>query len=358
MTHGTEANAWPSGGDAGAGRVSRTAVHRMILASRQTQALYAATALGIIDLIAGGVTRLDDLARRTGANPGALLRLLRALASIGVLAQAEGADDRFALTESGHWLRADVPGSLRPVALLHGRQPHWHAWGRLVESVMTGEPTRRPQTEHAFLERHLDDPEDGAVFDLAMTAGTATHAPAILDAYDFSGFTRIVDVGGGQGALLATILKAAPGARGVLFDLPPVIAGAAAHIEANGVGDRCELVTGDCFQGVPAAGDAYVLKMVIHDWDDQRSLIILTNCRRVIRKGGRLLLIEPVMPDLIDTSERMRDIAFTDLQMLVGTGGHERTEKEFRTLYHQAGFRLRRIIPTNSILSIVEGVLA
>jgi SAM-dependent methyltransferase len=333
----------------------RTAVRQLIHASRLTQIVYAAANLGIVDLVAAGATDLDALARRTGAHHGALLRLVRGLVAFGLLAY--DGSDRFRLTPMGQWLR-DTPGSLRPVALLFGREPLWHAWGRLRDAVMTGEPTARRQSEHAFLDRHVEDPEYGSIFDAAMTANTALVASAIVQAYDFSGLTRIVDIGGGQGALLGAILDATPCARGVVFDLPPVVARARPRIEAAGLAPRCDVVAGDCFEGVPENGDAYVLKLVLHDWDDGRALGILRNCRRACRTGARVLVMEPVMPDRIDQSDRSREIVLADLNMLVGTGGRERTEAEFATLYQQAGFRLTEVIPTSSSLSIVEGVAA
>jgi SAM-dependent methyltransferase len=332
---------------------SRMAVHRMITANRVTQLVYVAATLGLADLLSDGSLDADALVRQTGADPVAFRRFLRGLVTIGLL---EHRPDGFALTPLGQWLRSDVPGSLRPIVLLMARQPLWNAWGRLADSVMTGAPSARPQSDGVFLDRHVEDPEYGAVFDEAMAAGSTASAPAILAAYDFSRFKRIVDVGGGQGALLAAILRATPGAIGVVFDLAPVIAGARERMEAQGIADRWELVAGDCFERVPAGGDAYLMKLVIHDWDDERSRTILRNCRRAIRPDGRLLLIEPVMPEEVDTSERARDIVLTDLHMLVATGGRERTEEEFRALYRDAGFRLTRVVPTTLPLSIVEGV--
>jgi len=334
----------------------RTAVRQLIHASRLTQIVYTAATLGIPDLVASGATDLDALARRTGAHHEALLRLMRGLVAFGLLAY--DGSDRFRLTPMGQWLRADARESLRPVALLFGREPLWRAWGRLQDAVMTGEPTARPQSERAFLDRHVEDPEYGSIFDAAMTANTALVAAAIVEAYDFSGLARIVDVGGGQGALLSAILEATPGARGVMFDLPPVVARARARIEAAGLAPRCDIVAGDCFESVPEGGDAYLLKVVLHDWDDGRALGILRNCRRACRAGARVLVIEPVMPDRIDQSDRAREIVLADLNMLVGTGGRERTEAEFDALYRQAGFRLTEVVPTSSSLSIVEGVAA
>lgn len=337
----------------GDSRDLRAAMLQIIAAYRLTQAVYAAVELGLPDLLADEPLPAEELARRTGAHPLALYRLLRALTSIEVLrSEAHG----FALASLGEWLRTDIEGSVAPIARLFGRERMWLGWGRLAESVMTGQPSMGPRSERSFLDRHLADPEAGAIFDAAMTAMTAGHAPAVIEAYDFSPCSRIVDVGGGRGTLLAAILKANPGSRGVLFDLPPVIAAARPFINGEGLADRCELIGGDCFAGVPADGDLYVMKAVIHDWDDTRSVTILNNCRRAMRSTGRLLVVDRVLPESIEASERLCEMAFSDLNMLVLAGGRERTATEFQTLFRSAGFHLLRVVPTTLPYSLVEGV--
>jgi hypothetical protein len=331
----------------------RAAMLDMIMAYRLTQVVHTAVALGLPDLLASGPMALDELAERSRAHPAALFRFLRALASTGVVRCESG---RFALTPLGAWLRTDRPGSVAPIARLFGQERVWTGWGRLAESVVTGQPSQGPRSEHSFLDRHARDPEGGAIFDAAMSAMTAGHIPAILAAYDFSSFSRIVDVAGGQGALLAAVLAASSRPRGVLFDLPPVVAGARPTFERAGVADRAELVGGDVFESIPPGGDCYVLKAVVHDWDDARGLIILRNCRRAVDAGGRVLLVERVVPEAIDTSERLVDMAFSDLNMLVMVGGRERTEAEFRSLLSAAGLRLARVVPTGIAHSILEAI--
>jgi SAM-dependent methyltransferase len=339
--------------DGGRTPEQRAAMLDMIMAYRLTQAVHTAVALGLPDLLASGPMALDELAERSGAHPAPLFRFLRALASTGVVRCESG---RFALTPLGAWLRTDRPGSVAPIARFYGHERVWTGWGRLVESVVTGQPSEGPRSEHSFLDRHARDPEGGAIFDAAMSAMTAGHIPAILAAYDFSSFSRIVDVAGGQGALLAAILAASLGPRGVLFDLPPVVAGAHPTFERAGVAERSELVGGDVFESIPPGGDCYVLKAVIHDWDDARGLIILRNCRRAVDPGGRIVLVERVVPEAIDTSERLVDMAFSDLNMLVMVGGRERTEEEFRSLLGAAGLRLARVVPTALAHSILEAM--
>jgi len=323
---------------------------------RVTQALYVAARLGLADLLHDGPWGSDELARATGADAGALRRLLRALVSLGVL--AEDADGRFVLTELGALLRSDVPGSLRAAAVFWGDERLWRAWGKLHESVLSGETVWGPRGPGAFVEDHARDPEGAALFNAAMTSLTSAFDGAVTAAYDFSRFGTLVDVGGGQGALLASILAANPGLRGVLFDIPPVIESARARIAEAGLAERCAPVAGDFFAAVPAGGDAYVLKWVIHDWDDERSIAILRNSHRAMARDGRLLLIERVVPERIDQSEGTQGMLLGDLNMLLVTGGRERTAAEYRALLARAGFTLAQIVPTGTQLSLVEGTRA
>jgi SAM-dependent methyltransferase len=225
-----------------------------------------------------------------------------------------------------------------------------------LHSVQTGETA----FDHLFgmelfpyLAQH---PEEAAVFNAAMTAFSTQVATAVVAAYDFSPFGTIVDVGGGQGALLRAILQATPTARGVLFDLPQVVTGAKEPTEAMGLTERCTMVGGDCFASVPSGGDAYILSAVIHDWDDERSIAILHNCHRAMRPQGKLLLVEAVVPARIDRSVLSQFSVRGDVNMLVHTGGRNRTEAEYRALFEAAGFQLTRIIPTQGAVKILEGI--
>ena len=321
---------------------------------RVTQALYVAARLGIADRLADGPQGSEELARATGADAGALRRLLRALVSFGVF--AEEADGRFALTEVGALLRDDVPGSLRAGVIFFGDRRHWKAWAELEGSVISGKTVWGPRAAHAFFEMNARDPEGAAIFNAAMTSLTSAFDGAVVAAYDFSRLGTLVDVGGGQGALISSILRANPGLRGVLFDIPPVIEGAKRRVA--GLGDRLELVAGDVFASVPPGGDAYLLKWIIHDWDDEHSLTILRNCHRAMAPGARLLLVERVVPERIDPSADTQSTLLADLNMLVLTGGHERTAAEYRTLLGGAGFALERIVPTATPLGVIEATRA
>ena len=323
---------------------------------RAMQALYVAARLGLADLLQDGARGSEELARATGADARALRRLLRALVSLGVF--AEDADGRFAPSELGALLRSDVPGSLRAAAIFFGDERNWHAWGELERSVMSGEPVRGPRGTQAFLEEGARDPEGAALFNAAMTSLTSAFDAAVTAAYDFSRLGTLVDVGGGQGALISAILAANPALRGILFDIPPVIESARGRIGEAGLAGRCELVAGDFFASVPAGGDAYVLKWVIHDWDDEHSVAILGSCRRAMARDGRLLLVERVVPERIDQSADTQGIVLGDLNMLLWTGGRERTAAEYSALLASGGFTLARIVPTATQLSIIEGARA
>lgn len=334
------------------GATARATLARMITASRITQAVYVAAKLGIADCLAGAPRSSDALAVELGTHPGALRRLLLALTSIGIVEHT--ASDEFALTSIGSYLRRDTPESLHAPTLLFGGERFWDAWGRLSDAVRTGEPTLGPRSDLAFLERHVDDPAWGALFDGAMSAHTTAVTSAIIAAYDFSRFTHVVDVGGGRATLLAAILNAHPAVRGTVFDLPPVVHAARAALDAVGLSRRCDVVAGDFFAAVPTGADAYLLKVIIHDWNDERSVAILRKCREAIAPGGTLLLVERVTPARIEARPDHEEVCFVDLNMLVITGGLERTEADYETLLRRAGFRLTRIVPTASPFSVIE----
>jgi ubiquinone/menaquinone biosynthesis C-methylase UbiE len=251
-------------------------------------------------------------------------------------------------------LRRDAPGSMRAFAMAELGQEHFIAWGNLLHSVKTGEIAFDNHFGQPVWEYYAAHPEDAAVFNDAMTGLTEMVNAAVVPAYDFSGFRKIVDVGGGHGALLAAILKSNPAARGVLFDLPHVAEGAEARLVAEGVRDRCEIASEDFFKSVTEGGDAYVMKFIIHDWDDEKSVAIMKNIHRAMADGGKLLVIEQIVPE--DNSPAFAK--FIDINMLVMTGGRERTEKEFAELFAAAGFRLTRVVPTKSPFCVIEAVRA
>jgi SAM-dependent methyltransferase len=310
------------------------------------QAVHVAARLGIPDLLSTGPQTVDELAQAAKAHGPSLRRILRALASLGVF--AETADGHFEHTPLSETLRSDHPQSVRPWALLLGGQLFWRPWGELCESVISGTSSFRRIYGEPFFQYLGSHPDDAAIFHGAMSSGSAERLPAVLAAYDFSAFDRIVDVGGGHGALLRGILSASPKTRAVLYDLPDVVAGAES-LRAADVAARCEIVGGDFFESVPAGGDGYILSRVIHDWNDERALKILQNCRRAIRPDGRLLLIEGVVtPPNEPDSNKFLDVWF------IGGGGQERNEAEFRALLAQAGFELKRVIATASSTAIIE----
>jgi hypothetical protein len=310
------------------------------------QSIHVAARLGIADLLGLEPRTADELAEAAEVHAPSLKRVLRALTTLGVF--FEDADGRFRHTDLSQTLRADHPESVRAWALMLGAHFVWRPAGDLYESVRTGTPGFRRLYGERFFEWTKTHPEDGAVFNAAMTSGSAQRLPALLAAYDFSCFERIVDVGGGHGALLAGLLAVNPKARGVLYDLPNVVTGAEA-LCAPDIAERCEIVGGDFFESVPAEGDAYILSRVIHDWDDASALKILGNCRRAIRSDGRLLLVEGVAkPPNEPDPNKFLDVWF------IGGGGCERTEAEYRTLLRNGGFALVRVVPVGERSAVLE----
>jgi hypothetical protein len=307
-----------------------------------TQAIRVAATLRVADHLKDGPRSADDLAALTQSNAEALYRLLRALAAVGVF--REEADRKFALTPMGDCLRIDSNTPIGGWAEHVGNPYFWQAWGHLLHSVRTG--------ENAFQDVHGVDvwqyrakhPEADAIFNRAMTNMSRAGTDAVLSAYDFSGFRHIVDVGGGQGAMLAAILSAYPQARGTLFDQPQVVEGAEANLKERGVMNRCDIVGGSFFESVPQGGDAYLMRSIIHDWEDPEAIAILKVCRRAMREPARLLLIERnVAPP-----NEMPATKFSDLNMLVGPGGRERTRDEYASLFQASGFELTRVLPAGT----------
>jgi hypothetical protein len=318
-----------------------------------SRAISAAAELGLADLLAGGARTVEELAGATGTRPQLLYRLLRALASCGIFAETDGG--RFAMTPLAEPLRSDAPGgSVRDYAVFVGQPFVQRPWEELVWSLRTGQPGFDRVYGMSMFEHHSGNAEAGELFNNAMASHTSRETAAIVAAYDFDGLGTVVDVAGGHGGLIAAILAASPGTEGVLFDQPYVIAGARAAVQEQGVAGRCQLAGGDMFASVPPGGDAYILKRVLHDWEDDRAAVILRNCGRAMNDGGRVLVIDMVIPPGNDPHLGK----FYDLTMLVNLGGRERTEPEFAELLAAAGLRLTRVVPTQSPLSIVEGTRA
>lgn len=305
---------------------------RMAFGYMPAQIVHAAAALGIPDLLGATTRGTPDLATATGAHEASLRRLLRSLAVLGLVTEAE--PDHFALTAMGTALRADAAHSVRPLVMAYFDAAILRSWGDLPRVVRTG----RPALEEVFAYL-AGDPERHARFNAAMSAGTEAEAPLLTAALDYSRFATVVDVGGGSGTLLAAILNAHPGMRGVVFDTPAGVDGARETLSAAGVSDRSLVESGDFFESVPAGGDAYLLKSVLHDWDDGRCVTILRNCRRVMSTGDQLLVVEMLLPDRIGPDTDLFAV-ISDLNLMLLTPGRERTENEFRTLLDRAGFEL------------------
>ncbi|MEH0018641.1 MAG: methyltransferase [Desulfobacter sp.] len=328
-------------------------ITHMLTGLWSAQAVATAARLGIADALENAQPQDGEaLARTIGADPAALNRLLRALASLGVLSQPQ--PDTYALTPMGEALRSDVPGSMRDFLIAETDVPHWQAWGKLHESVRSGQPVAPRLVGMPIFEYYASHPEEGTVFSRAMGNYSGMAAQGTVQNYDFSGARHIVDVGGAHGDMLLAILQANPHARGTVFDQPPVAKAAREVIAAQGYHERCKAVGGDFFQAVPQGGDLYLLKFILHDWQDPEALRILHNCREAITPDGRLLVIEMVVPDDNDPSPAQ----LIDLNMLVMTGGLERTASEYEALLSRAGFRLDRLTPTGSPYHLVEAVVA
>ena len=313
-----------------------------------SRAVYIAAKLGIADLLQSGPKTVAELAEATGTHAPSLYRIMRALTSAGVFKREN--DDRFALTPLSETLVTNAPGSVRPFIISELGQEHYPAWGNLMHSVKTGDIAFDNFFGMDIWKYFAQNPEDAAVFNDSMSGMTAAANDAILSVYDFSQFNTVIDIGGGHGGLITSILQKNPQTKGVLFDAPRVIEGARAKIESAGLTDRCETVGGDFFQAVPAGGDAYVMKWIIHDWEDEKAIRILKNCRQHMQPNSRLIIVDCVVPenDEPDFSKTF------DLNMMVMTGGKERTAAEFRELLAAAGFELLRTIPTDVPTSIVE----
>jgi hypothetical protein len=313
-----------------------------------TQAIFVAAELRIADLLADGPKHPDELGKQTGVKGDMLYRVLRALASIGIF--SEDPDGRFRLTPLAETLRGD--SGQRAYARLHG-QELYQSWAKMLEAVRTGDAGFVKAYGMPAFEFFSKNPERGAVFDGAMTGHHGREADPMLDAYDFSGFNELVDVGGGNGSLLMAILERHSQMRGVLFDLPRVVERARPAVESAGLLDRCRIAGGSFLEAVPGGADAYLLRHVLHDWRDEDAATILRHCRNAMKPEGKVLVVEIVVPAGNDPSFAK----WMDL-MMVTYGGKERSEKQYRSLFGQSGLQLTRIVPTKAGISVIEGVRA
>jgi len=325
----------------------RLALLGLINGFQITQAIHVAAALGVANHLNDGPRSAGELAALTKSHPDSLYRLLRALAAVGVFREDEGR--KFALTPMGDCLRTDSATPLGAWAEVVGSAYYWQAWGHLLHSVQTGENAFQNLNGRDVWQFRAEHPEHGATFDRAMTQLSRGGAEAVIRAYDFSAFRHIVDVGGGHGLMLAAILRAHSHLRGTLFDQPHVVVGAKAVLAERGVVERCDIVGGSFFETVPVDADAYLMRVVIHDWEDDEAIAILKVCRRAMGETAKLLLIER----LIAPPNEMPAAKFGDLNMLVLPRGRERTREEFSDLFAKSGLELTRIFPAG-ILNVIE----
>ncbi|MBN1359642.1 MAG: hypothetical protein JW993_03570 [Sedimentisphaerales bacterium] len=312
-----------------------------------TQAIYVAAELGVADRLAEGPRTAQELAEDAGAHSDALHRVLRALASVGIF--TEDWEGRFSLTPLADCLRTDGPDSLRSFGIMAGAE-FYRSWGNLLYSVRTGKPGFDDAFGAPFFAYMTEHPDRHAIYDAAMMVHGIAETEPMLDAYDFSVFQTVADIGGGNGRMLAALLQRYPSVEGILFDLPAVVDRAGATFADLDLSQRCRIVGGDFFASVPHA-DVYILRHIVHDWDDADAVSILSSCRQALNPGGRVLVVETVIPPLDEPCFGK----WLDLMMLI-VGGRERTEEQYRRLFYQADLRLSRIIPTAHEVSVIEGV--
>lgn len=318
-----------------------TALFDLIVSHRITATIFAAARLGVADILAEGPQSAASVARAAAADERSVARLLRALAAMGLCRQA--GDGSYALTAAGAPLAAGADRSLKAYALLEGDML-WKGWGQFLESVRAGKTGAQIAGVEDRFALMASDPAAAKAFNDGMASITGVIAPAVLEAYDFRGIGHLMDVGGGFGEMLCAILRAYPAMRGTVFDLERCATGARDRFAEAGLSGRSEFVAGDFFRSVPGGADAILMKSVIHDWNDDRSRLILANCRKALTPGGRLLLVERLMPEAVAANPEHLSHVLSDLNMLRGPGGAERTEGEYRALLRQGGFASVRVI--------------
>lgn len=327
-------------------------LQQMITGSLVTQSIYVAAKLGIADLLKDGAKSTDELAKSTQVDSASLYRVLRALSSIGIF--AEVGNKSFQLTPLAEYLRSDIPGSLQAMAIMFGGENwHWQPWGNILYSVKTGKPAFDDVFQMPVIPFLSQNPDAAAIFHACMSSFSSIANASVAFSYDFSSIKTLVDVGGGHGSLLASILKTYPKLKGIVYDLPQVVVGTKQYLKTVQLEERCSVIGGNFFDEVPKGADACIMKHIIHDWDDESTIKILKNCHRVLPEKGKLLVLE----NIISGANKPSFGKFADLEMLVMTsGGRERTASEFKELFAAASFKLTNIIPTKSSISIIEGV--
>lgn len=323
-------------------------IARMISGYWISQAVYVAAKLKIADLLAARSQSLSELAAATKTHEPSLYRLLRALASVGIF--SEEADQLFVLTPMAECLRSDVPGSQWAMAVMMGEE-HYQAWSELLYSVQTGEIAFDKVFRKPIFEHLSDHPASAAIFDQAMTSVHGRETEPMVESYDFSTINTIADIGGGNGTVIAAVLNQYPHMQGILFDLPHVLERAKPNLNSAGVAVRCQTFSGDFFESVPSGADAYLMRHIIHDWDDDKATTILRNCHKALNANGRVLIVESV----IAPGNEPSFAKLLDLTMMVLPGGKERTAEEYQRLLEASGFTFTRIFPTTSDVSIIEG---
>jgi len=312
-----------------------------------SQALYVAAKLKLADLLAFGPRTVADLAAETQTNERCLFRLLRTLASLGIFLEQQG--ERFTLTPLAEGLRSDLPDSQWALAVMAGEEAYF-AWGHLLHSVKTGETGFVKQYGRPIFDYLADHPEQAAIFDRAMTGVHGHETQPMIDAYPFGECQVLADLGGGNGSVLSTILTRHPNLQGILFDLPHVVERTRPRLAAAGLANRCQALSGSFFESVPQGADAYLMRHIVHDWNDEQVVTILRNCRAVLPERGRVLVVE----NIVLTGNAPSPAKLLDLAMMVLPGGLERTEAEYRALFDAADLKLTRVVPTTAGVSVLE----
>ena len=325
---------------------------KMITGYWVSQTVGALARLGVCDLLVDGPRRADALASEVGADPSALFRVMRAAASVGVLRQHD--DDQFSLTPIGETLRSNVPGSMRDMAIAQTAVGHWAPWGAFIDAVRTGETQSQKMLGKSVFEHYDDHPAERTAFMGAMQGLSELVAGELVRLVDFVGVQRVADIGGSGGTLVAAVLDAHADIGGILFDLPNVAEKARSAIEARGLTGRCDVVGGDFFETVPGGADVYILKQILHDWNDEQCVKILSNIATGLPSAGRVLVLEMVIPD----DRTPTPAQLMDVNMLALLPGRERTQSEYANLFRAAGLQLKSVTQTHSPFQIVEATAA